>query len=157
MILTSARCWSLPTNWAAHQAIAVLGQSDTRRCNYNTDRMGLVVRNKRLLLEIHDTRFTDLELKFFTKENLMKANGHSSRPIQDNLNPNGMSWKDEYQDIPSNGQDIARLAWRNWELVSSPIFCILLVPSPVFYLDQSIHPSGSNGCWCSLPGHLRHS
>ena len=118
MMLTEARCWSLPVNWQAHQAIAVLGQVDGRRSNYNTDHLGLVVRNKPLVLRLHDCRYTELELKFFTKENLMKANGQSSRAIQDITSASGMAWKDEFQDIPANGEMVARLAFRNWNTVN---------------------------------------
>ena len=90
---------------------------DGRRTNYYFDRLGLVVRNKKVILEMHDTSYTDLELKLFTKENLAKANGSFTRTIQDSTQASGVAHKDEYDNIPSNGQEAARLAWRNWETV----------------------------------------
>ena len=56
MLLAPARVWTLPANWQAHQALAIRGQSDFMRCNYNLERIGLIVRNKKLILAIHDPR-----------------------------------------------------------------------------------------------------
>ena len=117
MLLLDARCWAHPVNYLAYQSVAVRGQMDGRRTNYYFDRLGLVVRNKKVILEMHDTSYTDLELKLFTKENLAKANGSFTRTIQDSTQASGVAHKDEYDNIPSNGQEAARLAWRNWETV----------------------------------------
>ena len=67
MLLVPSRCWSLPANHLAHQTLAVRGQKDFLHWNYNTDRLGVIVRNKKLMIEMHDTSNTDLELKLFTK------------------------------------------------------------------------------------------
>ena len=126
MLLLDARCWAQPTNWLAFQNLAVRGQMEGRRCNYYFDWLGMVVHNKKVILELHDTSHTDWELKLFTKENLTKATGSFTRTIQDNTQASGVSHRDEYDNIPT-----ARLAWRNWEMVRPslpsffPVFLLL--------------------------------
>lgn len=55
MRLIEARFWSLPANWLAHQTLAVKGQKSLVRWNYEWQKLGLVVKNKKLIVEIHDT------------------------------------------------------------------------------------------------------
>ena len=55
MRLIVARCWSLPANWLAHQALAIKGQKSLVRWNYDWQKLGLLVKNKKLIVEIHDT------------------------------------------------------------------------------------------------------
>ena len=55
MCLSPARCWSLPSNWLAHQTLAIKGQKELVRWNYDWAKIGLVVKNKKLIVEIHDT------------------------------------------------------------------------------------------------------
>ena len=145
MLLSPARVWSLPANWQAHQALAIRGQMDFPRCNYNLDRVGLIVRNKKLLLEMHDTKCkpsilpsyvielnnsafagTDWELKQFTTENLGKAHG-TARAIQDKQA--GVTWKEEFDGIPSGAYEVAKIAVRNWADINRHIHPALLVSS----------------------------
>ena len=113
MLLCEARAWSLPANWLAHQNIAIRGQKDLLRWNYNTDKVGLTVRNRRTTLEAHDPGFTDFRLCQFTDEALAKASG-TVKPIQNKSKDTGMEWKEDHEPIPTNGLDQALKAWRNW-------------------------------------------
>ena len=55
----------------------------------------------------------------------MAWNGANKRPIQDSTQASGIAHRDEFPDIPTNGQETARTAWFNWTLVSHPFsaFC----------------------------------
>ena len=118
-ILLDARFWSLPVNWVTHQGLALRGQPEkARRVNYNFERLGLPVKNQKLILEIHDVTNSEWELKLFTSENLGKAHGTHTRAIQDSSQASGVAHRDEFPEIPSNGQETARTAWFNWTLVS---------------------------------------
>lgn len=113
MLLCEARTWSLPANWQAHQNMAIRGQKELIRWNYNTHKVGLNVRNRRTLLEAHDTGFTDFRLCQFTDDALSKASG-TVKPIQNKSKDTGMEWKEDFEPIPHNGLDQATKAWRNW-------------------------------------------
>ena len=53
MCLAPSRGWSVPANWLAYQTMAIRGQ-DFIRWNYPFEKVGVIVKNKRLVLEIHN-------------------------------------------------------------------------------------------------------
>ena len=142
-------------NWQIHQGLALQGQPEkARRVNYSFERLGLPVKNQKLILEVHDTSCTDWELKLFTSDNLGKAHGAYTRAIQDTSQASGIAHRDEFPEIPSNAQETGRTAWFNWVLVSPPFSPFLSRRhNSSLSSDQQVHPPSSNGLRSSL--HLR--
>ena len=151
-------------NWQIHQGLALQGQPEkARRVNYNFERLGLPVKNQKLILEVHDTSCTDWELKLFTTDNLAKAHGAYTRAIQDSSQASGIAHRDEFPEIPSNGQETGRTAWFNWVLVRHP-FSLFSPPSRndlTYFLFRSTG-SFTRPCWTvkrptPASGSLQHS
>ena len=126
MLLTPARCWSAPANWLAYQSLALKGQTFIR-WNYDFTKLGLIVKNKRLVLEIHNPAckytlpsvtltllspfaVTEIHLKHFTKDNLQKSSG-TAKPIKDNTTQGGVAWEEDFDSIKANATEDAKLAW----------------------------------------------
>ena len=114
MRLTPSRAWSAPSNWLAYQTLAVRGQKDLVKWNYPFERAGLVVKNKRLVIDIHDTAFTDFELKHLASENLRKSSG-TAKAIKSNTAASGVAWEETFDNIPTNAVDEAKKAWSEYQ------------------------------------------
>ena len=56
---------------------------------------------------------THLELKAFTKENLVLTHG-KAKPIQSTGTSTNVVWREECDEIDDKAVDTARRAWRNW-------------------------------------------
>ena len=56
MCLSEPRCWSTPTNWLAYQNLGLRRHESGHyvRWNFPWEKIGLVVKNKRLVLELHN-------------------------------------------------------------------------------------------------------
>ena len=145
MILAQARFLPFPSNTRHHQQQAVQPKIQEvapyyTRWNYPFSSIGLTnVKAKPTILELHDTRKTNLELKHFTSANLALVSGkakvkqpttpnqpnhyHPYQPIQTNgLGPNGdhtVTWREEYDDIGTKHIYEARMAWRNYTDMNS--------------------------------------
>ena len=76
-------------------------------------RAGLVVKNKRLIIDIHDTSFTDFELKHLLTDNLQKSSG-TAKAIKSTTAPSGVAWEETFDNIPTNAVDEARKAWSKY-------------------------------------------
>ena len=79
MILAEARFFPFPSNIRQHQQKAVQPKTDPpyfARWNYPFSAVGLTnVKAKPTIIELHDTRKTNLELKHFTSSNLALISG----------------------------------------------------------------------------------
>lgn len=79
MILAQARFFPFPSNIRQHQQQAVQPKTDPpyfTRWNYPFAAIGLTnVKAKPTIMELHDTRKTNLELKHFTSANLALISG----------------------------------------------------------------------------------
>ena len=117
MLLAAPRFWGFPNNWHQHQAKAINAQTGSQalvRWNYPFDRLGLTVRNKQVVIWVHNTKDrTILELKHFSTTNLALTSG-KARPIQGASGGGSVAWQEEYDSISPEALSVAIEAWRNW-------------------------------------------